>query len=486
MPVERSDLRAKAIKGGAVSLTAQGAYVLIQLTSVAVLSRLLLPEDFGVIAMIVAVTAFMGLFSDLGLSTAAVQKGDLSQGQMSSLFWLNVAAGLALTLLTLGAAPVIAWFYRRPELLLVTSLLASTFLISSVGAQHSALMRRELRFRAKAVAELTGSLVNLVVAITLAMLGYRYWALAWGVVGGAVATTLLYFSLSKFRPGLPGRSEGIRELLGFGVHVTAFELVNYFHRNLDNILIGRVWGGQALGLYSRAYQMMMLPIIALRRPINAVALPVLSKLQGDPAEYRVYYRHIASALAFLSMPLMAFLVVNAEAVVVLVLGRAWADLIPIFVLLGVSGFLQPVASLRGLVMLSLGRSRRYLAWGLINALAVSVAFGIGVAWGGVGVAAAYAICNYLILYPSMHFLFKGTPLTASDFFATTALPAAASIFAGAVNYTVMSHLSLPNAALSLGVAGLVFSSSLLLLLLALPAGRAALRSSRNLLKVLRD
>src|SRR5699024_7670167 len=163
-----------------------------------------------------------------------------------------------------------------------------------------------------------------------------------------------------------------------------------------NILIGRIWGPSILGLYSRAYQLMLLPITSLREPINTVAFPVLSRLQDQPKEFKKYYSNIATLLAFLSMPLMAFLIVNAEN--------------PIFILLGISGFIQAVASLRGLVLLSLGQSRKYVLWGIVNTISVSVGFIIGVQWGAEGVALSYAIVNYLLLYPSVWYFFKGTPL----------------------------------------------------------------------------
>jgi PST family polysaccharide transporter len=485
-PSSRGDLKNRAARGSAVMLTAQMATILLQLASVVVLSRLLPAEDFGLIAMIGAITTFLGLFRDLGLSTASIQKGHLDHAEASLLFWLNVAMGAMLTLLAVAMAPAIAWFYRKPELQPVSILLALTFLISSLGAQHSAVMQRELRFKSKAIGDIGGALASLLTAVPLALMGFRYWAIAWGVIAGALVTTLLYCSLSGFRPAPPRRTAGIGELLGFGADVTAFELINYFHRNLDNILIGRIWGSNALGLYNRAYQIMMLPIASLRAPMNVVALPILSTLQGDPDRFRTYFRRFTSMLAFLSMPMMAFLVVNAQNVVTLVLGEDWIELVPIFVLLGITGFIQPVAGLRGLALLSLGKSRRYMSWGLINAIAVSISFCIGVVWGSVGVAAAYTLCNYLMLYPSLKFVFRDTPLSAVDFFTAIALPACASICAGTANHVVMTHIEPMDSAFHLALALFVFGSSFLLFFLAFPAGREILKSYRDLLRQLHD
>lgn len=452
-------------------MSAQLASIIIQLISLLILSRLLDPEDFGVIAMITAITALMGLFKDMGLSTAAVQRGDLSYEQTNSLFWLNALAGCALTLIVIAASPAIALFYNDPRLQPVTMLLACTFLVSGIGGQHAALLQRKLQFKKKAIAEVSGAVVSVAISIVLAVAGWRYWALAWGTLAGALVTTTFYFTFSGFIPSSPRGAKGTRELLGFGAHVTGFELVNYFHRNLDNVLIGRFWGAIELGFYSRAYQMMMLPITSLRTPINAVAFPVLSKLKESPEEFRKYYRNIASLLAFISMPLMAFLTVNTQDVVVVALGDDWIAIAPIFMLLGITGFIQPVASLRGLVMLSLGRSGRYLSWGVVNALTVSVAFCIGTFWGSVGVAAAYAISNYLILYPSLVFAFKDTPLRSLDFFDTTALPAVASLVSAGVCATLHNSFSTSSPTLRLLTSTGAFALTFALIYMSAPRGR---------------
>ncbi len=463
------------------------ATILIQVTSIITLSRLLPPEDFGIIAMIAAITAFMGLFRDMGLSTASIQKGTLSHAQTNMLFWLNLAAGVTLMLIVMALSPVIAWFYKRPEVQAVTILMAVTFLFSSLGAQHAALMKRELRFKPLAVADISGAAINLLLAIILALNGWGYWALAWGTVVGALFTSLLYFFFSNFKPGLPRKADGMRQLIGFGANVTAFEFFNYFHRNFDNILIGRIWGATALGFYSRAYQMMMLPIASLRAPINAVAFPVLSRLKNEPESFRRYYCQITSLLAFLSMPTMAFLTINAESVVVLALGKQWIEVAPIFVFLGLCGFIQPVAGLRGLVMLSLGMSRRYLAWGFWNAVIVCISFCIGVAWGSVGVACAYAIANYLILYPSMLFIFNKTPLSPRDFFSSIEVPATVSILAsaGTILTTNTGIFRQESALIALLQSGICFLFIFIAILVGLPSGRKSIQTYLRLVKELR-
>lgn len=475
------DLKTKAVKGGILTISSRLLTITIQILSIVILSRLLSPTDFGLIAMVTAITAFMGIFRDMGLSTAAIQKPNLTYAQSNTLFWLNVLVGSTLTILTIFLAPIIANFYQREELTYIVMLLGSVFLIASIGAQHSALMQRELNLKPKVIADIIGALLTLIASIYLAYQGYGFWSLAWGIVIGAIATTLLYFKGSSFLPSKPQIADGIRDLLGFGANVTLFEILNYFHRNLDNILIGKIWGALILGLYSRAYQLMMLPISSLREPINAIALPVLSRLYNNPEEYKKYFSNIATLLAFLSMPLMAFLIVNAKNVIQVALGTEWVGVIPIFILLGITGFIQAVASLRGLVLLSLGYSKKYVLWGIVNTVCVSIGFMIGIRWGAEGIAWSYAIVNYLILYPSLWYFFKGTPLTPRDFFKPIMLPAVASLISAALLYKLMVHFYIESALIHILVSGIIFLIIFFCVTLILPNGLYTLKNFKKLL-----
>jgi polysaccharide transporter, PST family len=481
---DASELKRQSVQGGAFTLASQGGSVVLQLISTVVLARLLGPEAYGVLAMVNAVTAFAGIFRDLGLSTSTIQQATLTHGQLSAMFWINVTAGAILTAVVAACAPLVAWFYGRPELNGVTRLLSLTFVISSFGAQHGALLARRMRFGRQMAATLSGALISLVVAVALATQGFGYWSLVGSTLSGGLTTTILLSVLSGWRPGLPVRG-GLRSMLRFGANITAFEFVNYFSRNLDSILIGRVWGPAALGLYSRAYQLLMFPIINLRGPVVAVALPAMSRLQNQPAAYRSYYRVVVSVLATLTMPLTAFLFVTSDAVIALALGERWSKVSPIFSLLAVTAFVQPAASLTGLVCLSLGMGRRYLWLGITNAVLFSAGFLIGVQWGPQGVAGAYAIVTYLGLLPNTAWAFHGTPLRTADFVDGTVRAAAASLISGlCVGLLRLSVPGLGPWATLLG--GLpVFLVLYLGTFLALPGGRAEMARGVRMLRALR-
>lgn len=480
-------LKRLSLRGGTFTLASQGVITVVQLTSTVVLARLLLPEDYGMVAMVTALTSFAGLFRDMGLSPAAVQSKTLSQDQQSNLFWLNVALGSLLCVLVSSASPLVAWFYDKPELLPVTIALSLPFLIHSLSTQHGVSLAREMKFGRKAIVTISASLVAFATATMLALAGYGYWALVWSQVVGALTSTLLLMALSSFHPGFYRKGSGIGRMVHFGAHVTGFELVNYFHRNLDSILIGYFRGDQELGLYNRAYGLLMLPLRAIRGPINQVAMPALSKLQDEGDTYRGYYRRMVMIVAFLTMPLSALLALEAELVIRVALGENWAGVTPLFQVLAICALIQPVAGLRGVVMLSLGHSSRYFYWGLINAAVTSISFLIGIYWGALGVAAMYAVSQYLLLYPSLLIAFHKTVLRLRDFFQPLTVPVLATLGATVTTYflktTLFTQWNLVSFA-ELGLNGFCFTIFYAFVFLLLPKGRSELRALLALSKEL--
>ena len=221
----RADLKGRSVRGGLLTLTSQGAQFLMQSISTVVLARLLVPADFGLVAMVTAVTGLGQAFADLGLSEATIQHPEISHEQVSTLFWINVAIGLTLMSITAALAPVLAWFYREPRLKDITLLLSLTFLVGGLRVQHDALLRRQMRFTSLAIRDVTSYVLAVPVAITLAWRGAGYWALV------ALPLTLnstqmsLSWLMAHWTPGLPRRDAKVRSLIAFGGNVAASYVV---------------------------------------------------------------------------------------------------------------------------------------------------------------------------------------------------------------------------------------------------------------------
>jgi len=424
----KADLKGRSVRGGAITITAQGLRFALQMGSTIVLARLLTPADFGLIAMVMALTNFAMMFKDLGLSMATIQKPDISHAQISTLFWINVAVGLMMAAIVALVAPAVAWFYEEPRLTPVTMALGITFLFGGLTVQHQAVLRRHMRFFQLGLVEISAMAASVAAAIIAGVLGAGYWSLVILHITLAAAMAIGMWVAMPWLPGLPKRHTGILRMLAFGRDVTCFQVINYFARNSDKILVGRFCGSGILGLYSKAYSLLMLPINQIIRPLNSVALPALSRIQDDPKRYTRYYTKLISLISFVSMPLIMFLAICSKSIISVLLGDQWLGASRIFRILAITAFIQPVFTISiGVVLFSMGQTGRLFKFGVLNSLIVVTSFAIGIRWGAVGVASAYAVANYLILFPSLWYCLRLTPISIAIFLKAVARPAIASL-----------------------------------------------------------
>ncbi|MFQ5490160.1 MAG: lipopolysaccharide biosynthesis protein, partial [Phycisphaerae bacterium] len=388
----QTDIRRRSVRGGAATLLAQFLkHFVIGLAATAILARLLSPEDFGLLAMVAAFTNFLARFQDLGLSMATVQRRDISHAQVSNLFWINLALGLLAAGLTAAFAPLVAWFYGQPELTTVTAALGAAFIFGGLTVQHRALLRRQMRFTALAGVQLTAAIGGALAGIASARMGAGYWALVVMQLVSAVLTALGVWIACGWRPGWPSRDTGVRSMLAFGGNLTAANLLNYLVRNLDNVLIGWRWGADALGLYANAYKLLLLPIRQFNTPLTNVAIPALSRLQDKPDQYRAFFKKGIQLLTTVGMPMVAFLAVDADNVILLVLGDKWGGAAPIFRLLAPAAFLGTFNVATGWVYVSTGQVDRQLRWVVFSSPVIILAFIVGLPFGPTGVAASLSL-----------------------------------------------------------------------------------------------
>ena len=304
--------------------------------------------------------------------------------------------------------------------------LSIIFTISGLSVQHNALLTRQMRFLPIAAIRVISLVSGILVAIVTAYYGFGYWALVFNSLTNITVGTLGSWFACKWIPGLPSRKAGVGAMIKFGADLVSFDVVNYFARNLDNILIGRFLGAATLGLYSKAYQLLMMPITNLRGPITNVAMPALSRLQDEPEKYRDYYLKCVSLLAFVSMPLVAFMFVCTDQLIMLLLGSQWLGAGVLFKILAVAAFIEPISGTTGMVLISTGQSRRYLRIGLVGSVFVCLSFVVGLPWGAKGVATGYAFTKYVLLMPVLCYAFKDTTVSIKDFFSAIFKPLIAS------------------------------------------------------------
>ncbi len=480
----KADIERRTIRGGAVTIGYQVGKQALGIAETAILSRLILPSDSGLIGMVVVVTGFIALFNDLGLSAATVQRESLDQKQVSTLFWINVAMGVLLGLVTALTAPVLAWFYAEPRLLAVTIAIAFGFVLGGMTVQHRALLKRQMRFATLVKVDMTATLAGTVCAIVAAALlpqHLRYWALVLALLIQSPVEIAGLWLACRWRPHLPSRGSGVRPMLVFGGNLTGFRIVNYFARNLDNLLIGKFYGPAALGLYGKAYGLLLLPLRRISDPFSTVAVPALSRLNDAPERYREFYLRMASLVCLLTVPLVALMIGTSDWIIGVVLAPEWAGVSLLFALLGIAGLAEPISNTTGWLFVSQARTGEQLRWGFISTGLTVAAIALGLIWGPVGVAASYGVVGLLIRTPLLFwYVGRRGHVRQRDLYravAPFAYTAIAILLAlGAFRLLGATESYLLNLLIAGPLAGAVGLATLALA----PGGRAVLRHAREL------
>ena len=424
------DLKRASLHGGSLALAGQAGRFLLRLASTIILARLLTPNEFGLVAMVTAVTAFVGTFKDLGLSMATVQRAEVNQAQISTLFWVNVLLGIALTLITIALAPAAAWFYGEPRLTAIALALSVSFVFAGLTVQHQALLRRQMRYGTLAVADLVSLFVGIVTAVVMAAFGCSYWSLVGMTVTAAAVNAIAVWLLSGWRPSRMSTARGVGGMLRFGRNITAGNVCTYVRRNLDKVLLGWCWGAGSLGIYAKAYQLVLAPMTQLVQPISPVAISALSRLQDHPARYRRFYLKTVRLIGYATMPPAILLLIFHGEIVDVLLGPQWSAAAEVFGVLVFVALFYPAFSTIGWLLVSLDQTDRIARWSLFEAICQSLGLLVGLQFGPLGVATAFAVTFYLLRGPHLVYCLKPTPVGPKDLLAALARPLALSLAMG--------------------------------------------------------
>jgi len=428
------DLKEKTIRGGFARLAAQCANFILRLGSLMVLARILEPKDFGLVGMVTAMTGVLTLFRDFGLSSAAIQRTTVTEEQISTLFWINILVGALLALVSVALAPAIAVFYHEPRLIGVTVALSLGFLFNAVGIQHSVLLQRQMRFTALAITNTAGLIVGTAIGIGGAWAGYGYWALVAMTVTVPLVSTVGFWLITGWIPGMPHRQTGMRSMIRFGGTLTLNGLVAYLAYNSEKVLIGRFWGADAIGIYGRAYQLINIPTDNLNSAVGEVAFSALSRVQDDPRRFRSYFLKGYSLVLGLTLPITIACAFFADDLILVLLGPKWKDAAVIFRLLaptiGIFAIINPL----GWLLNSIGLVGRGLRIALVFAPIMIAGYVAGVPYGPKGVALAYSTVMAIWVIPHILWCIHGTVVTLRDILLAISRPLASAMVAGGIAF----------------------------------------------------
>jgi len=382
-------LRQKTIKALIWAFGARFFRQTINFVILAILARLLEPNDFGLLGM---ATVFYGLamiFSEMGISTALIQKKDADNLHFSSVFWLNVATGILLTLLMVAISPLVAIFYGEIQLRAILSVIALNFVISSFSIVQRTIFKKQMNFKIISVCESVAIVISGVIGVYMAFTGFGVWSLVSQMMTFTLANTVLVWMISSWRPKFVFSLNAIKDIFHFSINITAFRILNYFGRNVDYLLIGKFLGAQALGYYTLAYKLMLVPLQNFTWIVNRVMFPAYSKIQDDKERVRKAYMKVIKAISLITAPLMLGLMALAPEFVLVVFGAKWQPAILLIRILCICGFVQSIHSTLGALVQSQGKANLLLKLGIQGTFFTILAITIGLRWGIYGVAILY-------------------------------------------------------------------------------------------------
>jgi O-antigen/teichoic acid export membrane protein len=431
------NLRRRTITGGFVSASGQAGQFALSLTSNMVLARLLSPKDFGLVAVVMTVSSMFQIFRDAGLSTATIQRDDITHAQVSNLFWINLGVSAAVSLVMASSAPLIARFFHQPELLKLSLALSTAFVINGLSVQHMAVITRQMKFKTTTVIDLVANGGGATAGMVLAALGWGYWALVTVTLVSATIRAAAAWTASSWRPQLPQRGHDTQSLVRFGADLTLVGLCYSIARGSDSVLIGRFIGSEAVGLYSRATALLARPLEQIVTPIAAVVVPALSRLQKQPERYRAAFLQMFEGLTIFGCLFAGIFMPLAHPLTVVILGNKWASAAPIFAALTLAALYQPLSNAASWLYMSQGRGRDLLLTASIGAAVMFASFLGGLPFGPTGVAIGYSLSGILIQLP-LTFCIAGRrgPVRTRDLFGT--LLANAPICAAVLAVTAMT------------------------------------------------
>lgn len=396
----------------AVYLNAAARYstLVLRLLFNAALARILVPEDFGVVAVAMVFTTFFSLLSDMGLGAGIIQNKELSRDDVSSIFAFSLRLGLVL----MGAFALLSFpmahFYGNPALVPVGMLLSVQLLFNTLNVVPNALLLKQKEFKKVALRILCACLVSGAVGIGLALAGLNYYAL----VVQAILDAVFIFSWNYFstRPSMARRParESLDKIRSYSGYLFGFNLVNYFARNLDNLLIGKVMGAAQLGYYDKSYKLMLYPVNNLTHVITPVLHPILSEHQSDKAYIYGKYLQVVKVLSLLGAFITPFFWFASGEIIPLLYGGQWLPAIPCLRWMALAMWAQMILSSAGTIFQSLGDTRRLLWSGSMNAVLVVACIIAGLVEGSIvavarNVAIAYNLQFVATFYILVHLSF---------------------------------------------------------------------------------
>ncbi len=394
---DSSNLRQKAVKGVIWTAIDSWGRQAVSLVVFFILARLLNPETFGLIALAYIFIEFAQIFLDQGFSVAIIQREDVDTEHLDTAFWITLGISVVLTVLSAACAGLAADFFKQPQLIPIIQWLSISFTFSGLSGVQQAILERQFDFKSLAMRSLLSVIIGGIVGVVMAFLNFGVWSLVGQQLSSSLVQVLVLWRLSDWRPGFKFSATHGKELFNFGINISAFNLINFFNRRADDLLIGYFLGLVALGYYSIAYKLLLVMLNVLISTTTKVALPIFSRLQGEPERLISAFYSATQFTSLIVFPVFLCVPILASEFIKVFFGEQWIQSIPVLQVLSLFGPVHLIFFYNNSVILALGKPSWRLWIQVINTVTNVVGFALVVKFGIVAVASAYVVRGYLVL-----------------------------------------------------------------------------------------
>ncbi|MCU1677880.1 MAG: hypothetical protein JWM93_2638 [Frankiales bacterium] len=413
--VADASMSASVVHGAKWMAVSQVATQVTRFATNIVLARLLLPSDFGLIAVATVVMLFLEQIRDLGTGTTVIQRKDVTEKLLNTVFYLNTAIGILLALAVFLLAPSLAVALGNPGSTHILQAFGGITLLTSFGHIQHALLRRTMKFRQVGVISTVSAFVTAGVSIGLAAAGMGVWSIVIGMFAANTIGVVMAWVYSGWRPGLSVSASDLSSVWSFAGYLLLTNIVVYLLQQSDKVIVNRALGVTALGVYALAQRVLLYPMQSVTVVLTEVLFPAFSRKQDDNEALRRAYVRSNNVIALITFPLMAGAASVAPIMVHVLLGDKWRDLVPLMIILAPAGAIQAISSNASSLMLAKGHSRANFGWSVVIGIVILTGFGVGVRWNLVGMCITYAVL-LLLLTPAMwHVAFRYIDLRIRDF-----------------------------------------------------------------------
>lgn len=437
-------LRKKATSGLVWTFGQQfGNQIITFLVSI-ILARILTPEQFGLIGMIIVFIAIGQSLMDSGLTQSLIRNTDVDQEDLSTVFYFNLGASVLIYLLIFLIAPLIADFYETPILTDLLRVLCLSFIISAFAAVQGARLTKKLDFKTQTIIGIPSTILSGILGIVMAYTGFGVWSLVWSRIADSLIRTIQLWIYSKWTPSRVFNIEKFKYHFNFGYKLTLSGLLDTIFNNIYIIVIGKFFAASQVGFYTRAQTMKKLPVTNISNALNKVTYPLFASIQDDDVRLKRVYKQIMQMVMFIVTPVLVFAAVLAVPTFRLILTEKWLPAVPYFQILSVTGILYPLNAYNLNILKVKGRSDLFLKLEIIKKILISIAIIFAIQFGIYGLLYSQAILSILMYfinsYNTDRFISYSVIEQTKDIIPIILL----SLFSGLVIYFLDSNLDRNN------------------------------------------